>query len=442
MKRLLFILSMAVGALLSGCAEDEVPVFGGLYGTIRNAETGSVVYNAELTLAPGHPSPVTGTNGAYEFRNLEARQYTLTVRAVGFLDDSRQVTVLPGENTQCDVLLTPEHDIEGVSISTKTLDFGASLSHLSLTLYNTGNTPVSWTVSTRTSVAWMSISPMSGTTEPGKSSDIAVSVDRSLMDDDSSAIFIINAAGGSKSVTVYASKTPGGSGGGSQGGSGAQDVTNGLYAYYMFNGNCQNAVDGAPNGQGINNPTYTDGLRGTQAVKLSVSDDSYVNIPDALIDGNTFSISFWVKGLSDGHLFHVPSSRDKLESYDNGFIFTMQNARLTFWSGRHWYYKSYNEVRPFTHPTIDASQWNMITLTCAQRISYSERPVTLKLYINGDFVDVVEIDVDCVGCGTKFVLGGKFEGTTPPSMTVDNLRVYNARTLSDAEVKQIYNYER
>jgi len=437
MKKIFLLIVSLVG--LASCAKDEAPMFGGIYGTIRNIESGAVVYNAEITLAPGHPSPITGTNGAYEFTNLEARQYTMTVRASGYLDDSRQVTVLPGENTQCDVLLTPEHDIEGVSISTKTLDFGSDLSHLSVTLYNTGNTSVSWNISTKTSVGWMTISPMSGTTDAGKSSDISVSVDRSLITEDSSAIFIINAAGGSKSITVYASKD-GGSGGNSGGNSGSQNVTNGLYAYYMFNGNFQNAVDGAPHGQGINNPTFTDGVNGSQAVKLSVQDNSYINIPEAMIDSNTFSISFWIKGLSDGHLFHVPSATGTLDSHENGYILTMKNGRVTFWSGRYWYYQSYNEVRPFTHPTINSSQWNMIALTFAPRTYVKD--VTAKLYINGEFVDVVDISVDCMGTGTKFIFGGKFENTTPPSMTIDNLRVYNSRTLSDAEVKQIYNYEK
>ena len=441
MKKFLLLFVVCLAALTS-CSEDETPVFGGIYGTIRNIETGAVVYNAEITLAPGHPSPITGTNGAYEFSNLEARQYTLTVRAAGYLDDSRQVTVLPGEKTLCDVLLTPEHDIEGVTISTKTLDFGSALSHLTVTLYNTGNTPVSWTISTKTSVGWMTISPMSGTTDAGKSSDITVSVTRSLMTEDSSAIFIINAAGGSKSVTVYASKDDGNGGNGGNGG-GSQDVTNGLYAYYMFNGNYQNAIDGAPNGQGINNPTFTDGVNGSQAVKLSVRDNSYITIPEAMIDGNTFTIAFWIKGLSDGHLFHVVSTDDLgSNAYENGYILTMKDGMLTFWSGRYWYYPSYKEVRPFTHPSIDSYQWNMIALTFAQRLSYDPPAVSAKLYINGEFADVVDIKVDCMNTGTKFVFGGEFEGTTPPSMTVDNLRVYNSRTLTDAEIRQIYNYEK
>ncbi len=431
MKR--FFLLIVYLVILTSCAKDEDPMFGGIYGTIRNIETGAVVYNAEITLAPGHPSPITGTNGTYEFTNLEARQYTMTVRASGYLDDSRQVTVLPGENTQCDVLLTPEHDIEGVSISTKTLDFGSALSHLSVTLYNTGNTSLSWNISTKKSVGWMTISPMSGTTDAGKSSDISVSVDRSLMADDSSAIFIINVAGGSKSITVYASKN-GSSGGNNGSNDGSQNVTNGLYAYYMFDGNYQNAVDGAPHGQGLNNPTFTDGVNGSQAVKLSVQDNSYINIPEAMIDRNTFSISFWIKGLSDGHLFHVPSSG----TYDNSYIFTMQNGMLAFLAADYWQYN----VQLFTHPAITSSQWNMITLTFVPSDGSTSSNVTAKLYINGDLVDVVNTRVYGVNKGTKFVFGGKFENTTPPSMTIDNLRVYNSRALSDAEIKQIYNYEK
>ena len=431
-------MSMAVGALLAGCAEDEAPIYGGLYGTIRNAETGAVVYNAELTLAPGHPSPVTGTNGAYVFQNLEARQYTLTVRAVGYLDDSRQVNVYPGENTQCDILLTPERDIEGVNISTKTLDFGSGLSHLTVTLYNTGNTPVDWHISTKTAVAWLSISPMSGSTDAGKSSDISVSVDRSKMSDDSSAIFIINAAGGSKSVVVNVSKSGGNGGNNGNGGNDeSKDVTSGLYAYYMFNDNLQNAVDGAPNATGVNGPTFVDGIRGTKALRLRSTEDgkySYISIPEGLINDGSYTVAFWIKGLSDGSIFHTENSNSNAYHYE---LF-MSNARLAY-GAINWY--SSSGCR-FNHSTFDQSEWYHIALTSNKT---SDREAELKLYVNGEYTDVGTYSYG--ERQLKFIVGGEYadgyESTYPPvMMTIDNLRVYSARALSDKEVKQVYNFEK
>ena len=42
----------------------------------------------------------------------------------------------------------------------------------------------------------------------------------------------------------------------------------------------------------------------------------------------------------------------------------------------------------------------------------------------------------------KFVFGGKLNNYfNALNMTVDNLRIYNTRALSDAEVEQIYKYE-
>lgn len=449
MKKFLSLLVLPF--LLLSCAEDEPEVFGSIYGTVKNAETGSVVYNAEITLSPGHTSPITGSNGNYEFSNLEARQYTLTVRAAGYIDDSRQVTVVPGESTRCDVLLTPEHEIEGVSLSTKMLDFGTSLSHLSLNIINTGNTPVNWHISTKSSVAWLEISPMSGVTEAGKSSDVTVSVNRSLMTDDSSAIFIVNAAGGSKSVTVYASKgngnnpagsdenTPGGGNNSGSGNSGPQDVTNGLYAYYMFEGNTNNAVDGAPNGQGINAPTYEAGMKGSKGLKLSVANNSYLSVPKAMIDGQTFSVSFWIKGLSDGHLFHITTS----SSYNYGFdqVCAVRNSQLLMCSGYEWTHRQ-SSLKTFAHPVVNQNEWNMVTITSQYQNSSG---CEVKLYINGSFVDVAQMDFSenpKYNYGLKFIFGGELKGITPPSMTIDNLRVYNSRVLSEDEVMQIYKYER
>lgn len=431
---------MTVCLLLTGCSQDEISVYGGIYGTIRDAVTGAPIYNAEITLSPGNRTTVSGNDGSYEYQNMDAGQYSLSVDAAGYQYNSRTVSVVAGESTLCDMRLYPESPMSGVEVSATSLNFDTTYSELTFEIRNTGTSgPVEWSI-TGIDAAWLTVNPMSGTTDMGKSSSVKVSVDRSLITENTSALFTVNAAGGSKSIMVSVRTNSGNdnnNGGGGNNNNTAQDVTNGLYAYYMFEGDFQNSVDGAPNGQGINNPTFTNGLKSSQAVKLSVADNSFLNIPEAMIDSETFSISFWIKGLSDGHLFHVPSHYN----YENGYILTMQNGILTFWSGRYWYYKSYNEVKPFTHPTIDASQWNMIALTFSPRSNYS-REVLAKLYINGDFIDVVAITLDCVNYGTKFVFGGKFEDTTPPSMTIDNLRVYNSRAISDAEVKQIYNYEK
>ena len=64
--------------------------------------------------------------------------------------------------------------------------------------------------------------------------------------------------------------------------------------------------------------------------------------------------------------------------------------------------------------------------------------------MNGTLVDRQAIDSSYsdIGRGTKFIFGGPYAKAAGATMTVDNLRIYNTRALSDKEVRQIYEYER
>ena len=188
------LIALAIVSLCS-CSKDEVEVYGGIYGTIRDALTGTPIYNAEISLSPGQRTTVSGTNGTYDFQNLESMQYSLSVTASGYVYNTRQVNVIPGENTMCDMRLTPESDIEGIRISTTVLDFGTTHTNQSFTVYNTGNVPINWQI-TGVDENWLTVTPMNGTIEVGQSSAIIVKVDRSLVNETKTAMFSLNAAGG------------------------------------------------------------------------------------------------------------------------------------------------------------------------------------------------------------------------------------------------------
>lgn len=220
-----------------------------------------------------------------------------------------------------------------------------------------------------------------------------------------------------------------------------KDVTSGLYAYYTFEDNTKNTVEGGYNATAINGPTYVESVNGTKAIKFSTMDNSHITVPEPMIDGGTFTVSFWVKGLSDGHIFHVISK----SSQDGLFNLFVKNGSLI-----HPLYSPYmgnSGVVPYSHAAIPSSEWVMVTLTsvATNATLYGSRTKT-KLYINGDFVDVVEQPyiAYAVNEGLKFVLGGSYKyasNINAINMTVDNLRIYNTRALSDAEVEQIYKYE-
>ena len=221
-----------------------------------------------------------------------------------------------------------------------------------------------------------------------------------------------------------------------------KDVTSGLYAYYTFEDNTKNTVEGGYNATAINGPTYVESVNGTKAIKFSTMDNSYISVPEPMIDGGTFTVSFWVKGLSDGHIFHVPNTGQ----YEVSFSFIMKENFLAYATKGYEIIYNYNGMQKFAHPSVDTSEWTMVTLSSAAA-GYGGN-TNVRLYLNGEFVDTYQesnVFYETAGRGTKFVFGGKMDyriiSLNSSNMTVDNLRIYNTRALSDAEVEQIYKYE-
>lgn len=218
--------------------------------------------------------------------------------------------------------------------------------------------------------------------------------------------------------------------------------TNGLYAYYTFEGNTKNTIEGAPNGSGINT-SYVSGMQDSKAIKFT-SAESKLNIPEGLIDGSTYTVSFWVKGMSDGHFYHCDTTADYYFSH----IFGVRNGALTYAeSGYSFFYNWSNtdSVRSFTHPAIDSSEWHLITMTSSSPSAYAE----CCLYIDGEFIDKLVCPYyNNKNRGVKFIFGGKLshsnfnQSLNWQSMSIDNLRIYNSRALTAEEVMQIYEYER
>ena len=67
---LLFSIALFCGFYQSCQPNVELP--GGIYGTVLDKETGEPIRNAEISLSPGGKTTVVGSNGTYEFVNLEA----------------------------------------------------------------------------------------------------------------------------------------------------------------------------------------------------------------------------------------------------------------------------------------------------------------------------------------------------------------------------------
>ena len=156
-----------------------------------------------------------------------------------------------------------------------------------------------------------------------------------------------------------------------------------------------------------------------------------------MIDGCTFTVSFWVKGLSDGHIFSVPSSG----YYDTSFDLVMLKGSLAYTVRG----TNVDFAPKFVHSAFNGSEWSMVTLTSEK----DGMSAIIKLYVNGVYVSrIKDIMLDySLNKGISFMFGGKLvwnggnKTINAVNMTVDNLRIYNSRALNATEVMQVYEYE-
>ena len=109
MKKTAIILScVLLSGVCNNCSKNEYNLFGALYGTVTDSETGDRLANASVVLSPGAggKTKITGDDGRFEFVDLDAMQYMITVQKTGYQINRITVTAVPGERTEANIPLT------------------------------------------------------------------------------------------------------------------------------------------------------------------------------------------------------------------------------------------------------------------------------------------------------------------------------------------------
>lgn len=196
---LLFSIALLCGFYQSCQPNVELP--GGIYGTVLDKETGEPIRNAEISLSPSGKTTVVGSNGTYEFVNLEAGMYTVNVQADGYDHNSKTANVVNGESTACDFHLTKTIVNQDLEIAPTSLNFGTTQNQLSVTITNRGIEETAWTLDLGI-CKWLSANPVSGRIGAGKTQAIIFSVDRSLLQKDETTVVTLSAFGNSYPMNV------------------------------------------------------------------------------------------------------------------------------------------------------------------------------------------------------------------------------------------------
>ena len=196
---LFFSIALLCGVFQS--CQPEVVLPGGIYGTVLDKETGEPIRNAEISLSPSGKTTVVGSNGTYEFVNLEAGMYTVNVTADGYDHNSKTANVVNGKSTACDFHLTKTIVNQDLEIAPTSLNFGTTQNQLSVTITNRGIEETAWTLDLGI-CKWLSANPVSGRIGAGKTQAIIFSVDRSLLQKDETTVVTLSAFGNSYPMNV------------------------------------------------------------------------------------------------------------------------------------------------------------------------------------------------------------------------------------------------
>lgn len=325
-------------------------------------------------------------------------------------------------------------------ISPSALDFGEESTEKTFTISNTGTAELVWNITVPDGTG-VNVSETSGVTAPQSSKQITVTLDRAMMTEDLHTSLEISDGSRKETVTVTAIK-------GSE--IAGTVVTQGLYTYYKFDDNFEDATENGIDGFGTASPAFVEGVTaGSKAVKFSKTGNSTFVVSKPIIDSRQMTISFWGKDFEDGHIFHLSSS---IRS-EAMFTLSMSNGALKFLVTRYNNMYQYSNLPAFVHPTLTDGKWHHIALVSDFEVTtYST--ITTTLYVDGQEVYTLTEDANhfsenggsqsSYNTGTSFTMGGSLQlnksmTLTGTNMSVDNFRVYDTRRLSASEIQEIYN---
>ena len=105
MKRLSFGIMLLALLTMVGCDPITYDIFSTVCGTVVNSETMEPIEGVSVVLSPSSKNMVTGADGRFEFAELDAVQYTITVQKSGYSTNRKTVNAIAGETTETTITM-------------------------------------------------------------------------------------------------------------------------------------------------------------------------------------------------------------------------------------------------------------------------------------------------------------------------------------------------
>lgn len=103
MKKILLIFALAV--LFAACSPVEYDHSSNIMGTVIDMDDALAVEGAVITMTPGSLNTTTGSDGVFQFNDVDAQQYTVTVQKSGYEANRKTVEALAGETVNISITM-------------------------------------------------------------------------------------------------------------------------------------------------------------------------------------------------------------------------------------------------------------------------------------------------------------------------------------------------
>lgn len=202
-----------------GCKPDDNSSgtgngMGSIYGTVTDKSTGDCVPIAGVELMPKGLKTVTGSDGTFQFTDIEPGQYNLFITKVGYQDyKSNTITVKAGETAKGDAQIEKMPSslqiVDNSGNPLSEIDFGSDEGVTSKTfnIFNGGVESLNYTI-TKTADWIESISQPTGSIGVGVTFPIILRINRELLIDgiNSTTLLITSPSAGGVELVVKATK--------------------------------------------------------------------------------------------------------------------------------------------------------------------------------------------------------------------------------------------
>lgn len=91
------VLGLTLLAMATSCTKTQYDIYSNITGTVIDVDNGEPIGQATVTLSPSGLNTYTGSDGHFEFLEIEAQQYTVTVQKTGYEANRKTITAPSGE---------------------------------------------------------------------------------------------------------------------------------------------------------------------------------------------------------------------------------------------------------------------------------------------------------------------------------------------------------